>query len=362
MTATAAGLAAGEVRDFERSFPPKWPPSGVRFLRDGVVAVGGGRAIELWDVGRGEQVHAVQPPDLDRAIGVWAPAPGGDAFLIGAGEGALRLVDIDGEELQRLERTAEARAHFGSETPGLGSFTAVHHPDGSYEDRSFFYERYSVASDVAVSPHGDRAVAAYGQRYALVWRLDTGALERLVGQDAPPGSGRIYRAAWSRNGTMILTGDGSGSLRVWSAQTGREMAAFGLRNEPAGGSTSGRVGAIGFTPDSRRVVAADGAALRLWEIESRDELAPWSGHGASHPLLGDYAGMPRIQDLRFSGDGRRALTVGVDSTLRVWDVARGEQIWAVRPAPCCIDWGDISSDGSHVAWAGCPGMRVYRLD
>jgi hypothetical protein len=83
--------------------------------------------------------------------------------------------------------------------------------------------------------------------------------------------------------------------------------------------------------------------------------------GCNHPIIGEYDRMPRIHDIRFSGDGSRVLTVGVDVTLRVRKVETGEQIWAARPAPCCVDWGDLSPDGRQALWVGCPGMRVFDL-
>ena len=45
----------------------------------------------------------------------------------------------------------------------------------------------------------------------------------------------------------------------------------------------------------------------------------------------------------------------------MWHAATGEELWSAVPDPCCMDWADLSPDGRHVAWTGCPGTRAYSL-
>ena len=118
-------------------------------------------------------------------------------------------------------------------------------------------------------------------------------------------------------------------------------------------------GAIAFTPDGERIAAGDGPQVRVWDVDSGSEVPSWIGHGSNHPILGEHTGMPRIASIAFCRDGSRALTVGVDATIRVWNPIFGNQIWADRPAPCCVDHADISPDGGYVFWAACPGSRLY---
>jgi tetratricopeptide (TPR) repeat protein len=78
---------------------------------------------------------------------------------------------------------------------------------------------------------------------------------------------------------------------------------------------------VAFSPDGRR--ALSGAAdetMRLWDVATGEELRAFIGVKA--PVLG----------VAFSPDGRRALsaesggTSGTSGTIRVWDVQRGEQL------------------------------------
>lgn len=166
--------------------------------------------------------------------------------------------------------------------------------------------------------------------------------------------------------------DSEGRLRVWDTHALTEVFSVRLDDDPYGRTVDrppdmpvlslegGGWGAIAFTPDGERLVAGDGSRVRVWEVDSGREVPGWIAHGPKHPILGRDPGMPRINRVAFCRDGSRALTVGVDATIRVWSPVFGTQIWADRPAPCCIiDQADISPDGRYVFWAACPGSRLY---
>ena len=329
--------------------------------------------IEVWDPVTAELERTVTIPEGAGRGRVWAPSPNGRWLLWGGQNAGLHVVAFDGSHLMKLELPDDAAAYLGAEPPGLASFGAVHHPDGSYEDLSRRYPAYQTACSVALSPDGTAAVAAHGQAFALVWDLRTGRLRQLLGEERSGQPVRIYRVAWSPDGKTILTRDDARRIRLWDTASGRELLSLitaenpheEARDRPADMpseiTSCGGLGAIAFTPDARYVVAGDGEVIRVWEISSGREVARWIGHAALHPIFGAYPGVPRVLDIRFAADGRRALTVGVDATLRVWDVRSGEEVWHATPDPCCVDWGDISPDGRSVVWAGCPGMRLYAV-
>lgn len=382
--------------------PRRVTPVAIRFVDGGRrVAVVTYRRIECWDARTAEPDGAIAIPEVAGSSRVWAPLPGGGGLLwAGRGTG-LHVLDLDGCVVRRLELPEGAAAYLRSEAasdvdgaradcapanpgseaasdPGpAGGASAPAEPDPSAAPSAPPVRRagvdevsYRTALGIAVSPDGTAAVAAYGAPFALVWDLRTGELLRLLGEERF-GDARtsIHAVDWSADGRFIVTRDDGHRLRIWDSVSAREA----MRIRTADDATEDRsrapgldywtgVGAVALTPDGSRVAMGDHTRVRVFEVGRGREVACWRGHSPLHPIYGDTDFGPRIHCIRFDAAGRRALTVGIDGSLRVWDVASGTGIWTATPDPCCIAWGDISPDGSAVAWAACSGMRVYPLD
>ncbi|HSJ05158.1 MAG TPA: hypothetical protein VK936_00565, partial [Longimicrobiales bacterium] len=230
---------------------------------------------------------------------------------------------------------------------------------------------YGTPSSIAISRDGAVAVAAYGQNFALVWDLASGDLLAALGRDDLDSIGsRIYRVDIAPDARDMLVRRADGEIQVWDW---RERVVRGsIRVPPEDGpwqadaarpvgavTCGGGVGPAMFAGTGRWIAVAVANRVVVYDWPTGRQVNAWSGHQPHHPILGNHTGLPRILDLRVSADGHRALTVGVDASLRLWSVASGRQIWTDTPDVCCMDWGDLSADGRTVAWTGCPGTRLY---
>ncbi|MFJ4343269.1 WD40 repeat domain-containing protein [Streptomyces sp. NPDC088915] len=216
----------------------------------------------------------------------------------------------------------------------------------------------------------------------IVFPLDAAA--RPAALALAPKGGRYAAAGWD------------GAVRIDALEGG--VDATRVLTGPAAAATG-----VGFTPDGLRVVTAwaDGSVgLRSTggqEIWSRQERTPLSAlaHATGGPVLvagntrgevlvwddadGPTAGAPRtlaghngrVSAVAVDGPGARAVSTGLDGTVRLWDTASGRQRWSTRltdprragdRTPVAATSLALDVSGHRLAVGGADGaVRVWKL-
>jgi WD40 repeat protein len=78
---------------------------------------------------------------------------------------------------------------------------------------------------------------------------------------------------------------------------------------------SAKVSGVAITPDGRRAISAsDDKTLRVWDLESGQDIRTLEGHTGS------------VNGVAITPDGRRAVSASLDWTLRVWDIEAGKEL------------------------------------
>jgi WD40 repeat protein len=113
---------------------------------------------------------------------------------------------------------------------------------------------------------------------------------------------------------------------------------------------SGRVNALTFTSEGSLLASAsDDQTIRLWDMNTRQEVGSLAGHRGS------------INSLSFSGDGQRLASGSSDGTIIVWDPRSKVQLGTLRGhtgpvlkavfGPTTKWLASTSSDNSTILWS-----------
>jgi WD40 repeat protein len=139
---------------------------------------------------------------------------------------------------------------------------------------------------------------------------------------------------WPRPLTPILTPPGGPLLRTLTGDSGYVMA-------------------VAVTPDGRRAVSAsDDRTLKVWDLESGEELGTLTGHSRS------------VEAVAVTLDGRRAVSASDDQTLKVWDLESGKLIATFSADGAfyaCAVVPDVGAPWDSVIVAGGASGRVHFL-
>ncbi|MGH8898173.1 MAG: NACHT and WD repeat domain-containing protein [Egibacteraceae bacterium] len=135
---------------------------------------------------------------------------------------------------------------------------------------------------------------------ASVWEWATGKSLPLDGHRHA-----VTNAAFSSDGSRLVTVSLDQTARVWDAVTGKELRQLGPYQRPIYNAD--------FSPDGRFIVIASaGKAARVWDAATGKELARLKGHKRG------------LKDAAFSGDGNYIVTGADDGMIGVWKASTGD--------------------------------------
>jgi WD40 repeat protein len=186
----------------------------------------------------------------------------------------------------------------------------------------------------AFSPDGSRIVTASADKTARIWDAATGkGIMVLRGHDEI-----VNSAAFSPDGSRIVTASDDKTARIWDVATGKEITV--LRGH------EGTVSSAAFSPDGARIVTAswDGTA-RIGDAATGKALMVMRGHAGT------------VRSAAFSPDGSRIVTASDDDTARIWDAATGKEIMVLRGHDAIVNSAAFSPDGSRIVTAVSQRMR-----
>jgi len=188
---------------------------------------------------------------------------------------------------------------------------------------------------LAFSPDGDRIIAAT-HCFLVVWDAMSG--ERLATcTPNPPHTASCL--AWHPGGKLIVSGYHDATVRVWDADTGREIHT--LRHER-------EVGELAASPDGKWIASGcDGGALYLWDAST----------GQKAWVKRDHT--DEVDGLAFSPDSRFLVSGDNNGSLFCWEVPEGRRVWVNHTQDHKIYAAIYTPDGKRIATGGVGKISIF---
>ena len=179
----------------------------------------------------------------------------------------------------------------------------------------------------AFSPDGTRVVTVSADKTARLWDVKTGA-EVAVLDDHEP---EFSAAAFSPDGKRVVMIGRYAGIRLWDAASGSQLAAHKEEEPPTYMATS---------PDATlAAIVSQAGAVRVIDIMSGKDVAVLDGHDRS------------VNSVTFSPDGTRVVTSAQDNTARVWDIKTGLSIVTLIGHEESVVAADFSPDAKLIVTA-----------
>jgi WD40 repeat protein len=265
----------------------------------------GDKTVKMWDLDSGKEIWSAA---LEGGVKVVALSPDGTR-LAGALSKALVVLDAaDGKTLQTIPKPEETHWPVAFSANGRKLFSGgdgvlfryiLETGDRDWPPAGEFLVPSDIAHAALSVPLG-RILVAEG-KVVFAWELRTGQVSPW-----PQLADRVRGLAVSPDGSRAAVSIGDGTMQILDMTTGRPVPDRQTKMTNYGGEV--------VFAGARSILASEGEHGKVFDADLRGETGSFGAKGHS------------IDHVAATADGRIAATAGNDGTVRLWNVATGNEL------------------------------------
>jgi WD40 repeat protein len=197
------------------------------------------------------------------------------------------------------------------------------------------------------SPDGEHVITSSSDSTARIWDIRRRPQVNTFSEELSPAL-----VAWSSDGGRILIAGFTGTIKVWEVEGPRLVHTVNAEPE------KNLFGA--WAPDESRLALTSDKSTRLVELSSGRTVAVLQGH------------IGRVWALAFSPDSKRIATAGDDHSVKIWDATDGRllrsldahsaAVWSVAFDAHGARLVTGGRDRKAIVWDSFTGERLLTLD
>ena len=317
---------------------------GVTFSPDGglLASFGDDTTTRLWEVKNGSLVTVLEGHTEDVSSAVFIP--NSETLATGSFDKSIRLWEIPAGNLKAHYPQASNVRSLGS-SPN-GSTLAIAQ---SYADKFRLYEATEIESKgrtlglhpphsarihcVQYSNGGNLLATSSHDRTIKIWEASTGRwLETLRGHHA--GVGRVL---FFPDEERLVSAGYDNSVKIWRLDDWVRSTVLS--------DHLGFISCVAFSPDGRMLAASGENSIRIWDAQTGKELDRFQGQGTR---------------VAFSPDGKTLAVGLSSGELQLRNIATDGKLRSFRTQTTSIHDLDFSHDGRMIASASADGTVLLR--